>query len=55
MNENDFVASAYNRLLKIARDPTDSRRVWLSEFLRDTAPGNNATALKRLLEQNPGR
>jgi hypothetical protein len=55
MNENDFVAFAYNRLLKIARDPTDSRRVWLSEFLRDTAPGNNATALKRLLEQNPGR
>jgi hypothetical protein len=54
MDENDFLDFAFNRLQKIAKDPADHRRAWLAEFLRSTPPGNNATALKRLLEQNPG-
>ncbi len=55
MNENDFLDFAYDRLLKIAKDPADGRRVWLAEFLRTTAPGRKATALKHLVDQNPRR
>jgi hypothetical protein len=55
MNENDFLKFAFDRLQKIAKDPADRRRAWLTEFLRGTPPDDNAIALKRLLKQNPGR